>query len=110
MLMMPLRSANMPAIAPKTSGVASPNVWSINVASKTVSRFAVPERVARMPRPIPSTPPTTAPQPSFRRPRVAVQIPRATARIPTATGQVGERASIGGIARKAANAPRPTAT
>ena len=100
----------MPAIAPKTSGVASPNVWAMSVASKTASRFPVPERVARMPRPIPSRPATTAPQPSLRRPRVAVQIPRAMATMPTAIGQVGERASIGGIARKAANAPRPSAT
>ena len=58
-----------------------------------------------MPRPIPSRPATTAPQPSLRRPRVAVQIPSATATMPTAIGHVGERASIGGIARKAANAP-----
>ena len=78
----------------------------MSVASKTVSRFPVPERVARIPRPIPSRPATTAPQPSLRRPRVAVQIPSAMATMPTAIGHVGERASIGGIARKAANAPR----
>ena len=89
----PLRSENIPAIAPNTSGVANPNVWAISVASKTVSRFPVPERVARMPRPIPSRPATTAPQPSRRRPRVAVQIPRTTATMPTAIGQV-ERARL----------------
>ena len=83
----------------------------MSVASKTESRFPVPERVARMPRPIPSRPAATAPQPSLRRPRVTVQIPRAMATMPTSDRPViGERASIGGIARKAANAPRKIPT
>ena len=83
----PLRSENMPPIAPKTSGVAKPSVCAISVASKTESRFAVLERVARMPRPIPRTPAATAPQPSRRRPRVTVQIPSAAATMPTRIGQ-----------------------
>src|SRR5579862_8943715 len=45
-LMTPLRSDIIPAIDPKTSGVASPNVCAMSVASKTALRLPVPERVA----------------------------------------------------------------
>jgi hypothetical protein len=102
----PLRSEKMPPIAAKTRGVAKLSVCATSVASNAESRFPVLERVARMPSPIPSRPDATAPQPSLRRPRVTVQIPRAIATRPTSVGQVIVRASIGGMARKAANAPR----
>ena len=101
----PLRSENMPPIAPKTSGVANANVCAISAASKTAFRFPVPERVARMPSPIPIRPAATAPQPSRRRPRVTVQIPKTAATTPTTIGQVTVRAWIGGMARNAAKAP-----
>ena len=102
----PLRSENMPPIAPKTRGVAKPSVCAISVASNAAARFPVLERVARIPSPIPRMPAATAPQPSRRRPRVTVQTPSAAATMPTRIGHVTVRASIGGIARNAANAPR----
>ena len=57
----PLRSENMPPIAPKTSGVVNANVCAISCASKTALRLPTLERVARMPSPIPSRPAATAP-------------------------------------------------
>ena len=63
------------------------------------------ERVARMPSPMPISPSATAPKPSLRRPRVAVQRPIIAATSPTRIDQTIDRASIGGMARNAANAP-----
>ena len=59
-----------------------------------------------MPSPIPTKPAAKAPQPSRRRPRAVVQTPSNMATMPTRIGHVIVRASIGGIARKAAKAPR----
>ena len=63
------------------------------------------ERVASIPSPIPISPSATAPRPSFMRPRVAVQRPIIAATRPTRIDQTIDRASIGGMARNAANAP-----
>jgi hypothetical protein len=102
----PLRSENVPPIAAKTSGVAKPNVCATSVASNAASRFAVLDWRARSPSPIPRRPAATAPQPSRRRPRATVQTPHSAARIPTRIGHQIARASIGGIHRSAARAPR----
>ena len=51
MLTTPLRSENIPPIAPKTSGVENANVWATRDGSKTALRFPVPDRVARIPEP-----------------------------------------------------------
>ena len=88
----PLRSENMPPIAPKTSGVVKANVCAMSAASKTVFRFPVPDRVARIPSPMPRMPDATAPQPSRVRPRVTVHRPNAAAMMPTRIGHVIVRA------------------
>src|SRR5438067_1055884 len=64
----PLRSENTPPSEPNTSGVEKTNIDAIRDAVKTLFRFAVLERVARIPSPIPIRPAATAPQPSLRRP------------------------------------------
>src|SRR4051812_7556586 len=101
----PLRSENMPPIAPKTSGVENTNIDAISEAVKTMFRFDVLDRVARMPRPIPISAAATAPQPRRRRPRSAVESPSVAAATPTTIGQRIERSAIGGSARKQAKTP-----
>jgi hypothetical protein len=87
----PLRSENMPAIAPKTSGVAKAKDCASSAASKTVFRFSVPERVARMPSPMPIRPAATAPQPRRPRPRDTLETPSTAATMPTTIGHVISR-------------------
>ena len=65
----------------------------------------MPERVASIPSPMPIMPAATAPKPSLRRPRLAVQTPSIVATRPTTIDHTIDRASIGGIARNAANTP-----
>ena len=101
----PLRSENMPPIPAKISGVEKTNVDAIRSARKTVFRLPTPERVARMPSPIPSTPEAIAPKPRRLSPRVTVQMPNAAASRPTRIGQTIARAWIGGIVRKHARTP-----
>ena len=65
MLTTPLRSENIPPIAPKTNGVENANVWATRDGSKTALRLPVLDRVASSPSPSPMSPPTTAPIPSL---------------------------------------------
>src|SRR3954467_9651042 len=100
----PLRSEYIPPIPANTSGVEKTSIDAISDAVKTLLRFSLPERVARIPSPIPSAERTTAPQPSRRRPRIAVHTPSAAPTTPTRIGQRIVRASIGGRER---DPPRP---
>ena len=101
----PLRSENMPPIAPKTSGVANAKVCASNEALKTTLRLPMLERVARIPSPRPITPAATAPSPSRPRPRLKVAMPNMTAKIPIRSDQITPRAWIGGMPMKAASTP-----
>src|SRR5438477_2142458 len=101
----PLRSENTPPSEPNTSGVEKTNIDAIRDAVKTLFRFAVLERVARTPSPIPIRPAATAPQPSLPRPRVTVQTPSIAAAMPDRTVQTTDRAATGGMASKHAKTP-----
>ena len=92
----------MPPIAPKTSGVENTNIDAISDAVKTMFRFDVLDRVARMPRPIPISAAATAPQPRRRSPRIAVESPSVAATMPTTIGHRIERSAIGGSGRPVA--------
>src|SRR6266540_2228269 len=65
----PLRSENMPPIAPKVSGVAKTSINAIREALKTWSRLLVLDWSAATASPAPSTPAATAPQPTLPAPR-----------------------------------------
>ncbi len=86
MLTTPLRSENVPAIAPKTSGVENTNIDAMSDAVKTRLSLPVLECVARMPSAMPITPAAKAPQPRRRYPRRAVERPRIAAAMPKSTG------------------------
>src|SRR3954463_9216577 len=75
----PLRSEYIPQIPANTSGVEKTSIDAISDAEKTLLRFSLPERVARIPSPIPIAERTQRPPPV---PRRTAAPPREPARAP----------------------------
>ena len=105
----PERSETMPPNAPNTSGVANRSIAAASADhTTTASRLPSPDFVdATAPIP-PSTPATTAPQPSRRSPSRTVHSPSATAATAITIEGAGVRTSSGGSASHQAKTPSAT--